>query len=243
MPFIGQTRTVGGKTQIFGEDGWKATPTQGTEVLGPPANLAAPGVVPELDPNDFYVKWDSEIGGFVPVPFGTPGAQFDNSAWAAANEARADVAGGFPGAAGPSGPTAAELEIARSQIQATNLSTFIQGTIAELTAEIDAGRLETEQALGEFNKRLDAFAEAGRQFIDIQPSTIPIGAEFAPGFGPGEIGEQLGIAPRRAQTVQFDPFGEAADIVSQTPVLTDIGVPSGDALAEAVQIAEGFLGG
>lgn len=150
---------------------------------------------------------------------------------------------GLDGGAAPgrTGPTAAELAIQRSQVQAQNLSTFISGTMAELNAEIDAGRLETEQALGEFNRRLDAFAEAGRQFIDIQPSTIPIGAKFAPGFGPGEIGEELGIAPRRARTVQFDPFGEAAKIVADTPVLTDIGVPTGDTLSRAVELARSFL--
>ena len=142
---------------------------------------------------------------------------------------------------GPTGPTAAELAIQRSQVQAQNLSTFIQGTIAELSSEIDAGRLETEQALGEFNKRLDAFAEAGQQFTGIQPFTIPIGAKYAPGNQPGGIGEQLGIAPREAQTINFDPFQMAADIVAESPSLTDIGVPTGAALDEAIAIAKGFL--
>jgi hypothetical protein len=146
-------------------------------------------------------------------------------------------------APGRTGPTAAELAIQRSQVQAQNLSTFIQGTIAELTADIDAGRLKTEQALGEFNRRLDAFAEAGTQFQGIQPYTIPIGAEYAPGFQPGGIGERLGIEPRKAEVIQYDPFGMAAGIVAETPVLTDIGVPSGDALSEAIEVARGFLGG
>ncbi|KKL12054.1 hypothetical protein LCGC14_2539590 [marine sediment metagenome] len=142
---------------------------------------------------------------------------------------------------GAQGPTAAELAIQRSQVHAQNLSTFIQGTIAELSAEIDAGRLKTDQALGEFNKRLDAFSEAGDQFIGIQPFTIPIGAKFAPGNQPGGIGEQLGIAPREAQTINFDPFQMAQDIVAESPSLTDIGVPSGAALDEAIAIAKGFL--
>ena len=150
---------------------------------------------------------------------------------------------GLGGGPGTSGPTAAELAIQRSQVQAQNLSTFIQGTIAELSAEIDAGRLKTDQALGEFNKRLDAFSEAGDQFIDIQPFTIPIGAKFAPGNQPGGIGEQLGIAPREAQTINFDPFQMASDIVAESPNLTDIGVPSGAALDEAIAIARGFVGG
>ena len=108
---------------------------------------------------------------------------------------------------------------------------------------MDSKGLSTEQALGEFNKRLDAFSEAGAQFKGIQPYTIPIGAEYVPGRQPGGIGEQLGIAPRKAEVIQFDPFAMANEIVNQSPNLTDIGVPEGDALAEAIAIAEGFLGG
>lgn len=153
-----------------------------------------------------------------------------------------EILGDGAGGAGRTGPTAAELAIDRSRVQATNLSTFIQGTIAELSSEIDAGRLETEQALGEFNRRLDAFAEAGEQFIGIQPYTIPKGAKYAPGFQPGGIGEQLGIKPRKAHPIEYDPFSMATDIVNQTPVLTDIGVPSGDKLQQAVELMRGFIG-
>lgn len=142
---------------------------------------------------------------------------------------------------GAGGPTAAELAISRSQVQAQNLSTFVDSTVAKLQLEIDAGRLETEQALGEFNRRLDAFAEAGAQFRDIQQFTIPIGAEYAPGFGPGEIGERLGIEPTKSEVIMFDPFAMANEIVESTPNLVDIGVPTGDELEEAVDIAEGFL--
>jgi len=153
---------------------------------------------------------------------------------------------GDSGATGPSGatePTAAELAIQRSQVQAQNLSTFISGTIAELDGQIAAGQLETEQALGEFNRRLDAFSEAGRQFEGLQPFTISPGSQFLPGREPGGIGEQIGRPVLEANPVFRDPFTEAADIVAGTPVLTDIGVPSGDALSEAVQLAQDFLGG
>ena len=149
--------------------------------------------------------------------------------------------GGNAPSQGRQGPTAAELAIQRSQVQAQNLSTFIQGTIAELSAEIDAKRLSTEQALGEFNKRLDAFSEAGDQFIGIQPFTIAPGAKFFPGRGPGGIGEQLGQPVVKASPIDFDPFQMAQDIVDQSPSLTDIGVPSGTALDEAIAIAKGFL--
>lgn len=240
--------TPGGASSLEVSTARRASdPGPSAEVFGPPASLAVPpattpttvGEVPPLNPDDFYWKWDEVVGEMVPSRKGEPGAVFSNVWWAEANEARQNIGTGFPG--GGTGPTAAELAIQRSQVQATNLATFISGTIAELDAEIDAGRLETEQAIGEFNRRLDAFAEAGEQFREIQPFTIPIGAEFAPGFGPGEIGEQLGIKPRRAEVIQFDPFAMATDIVNQTPVLTDIGVPSGDELAEAVRLARGFL--
>lgn len=154
---------------------------------------------------------------------------------------------GFGGDASPgrTGPTAAELAIDRSRVQAQNLSTFIQGTIAELSIEIDAGRLETEQALGEFNRRLDAFSEAGTQFVGIQPFTIPKGSKFIPGFEPEGIATRLGLESQAATTVEFDPFSMAAEIVASTPVLTDIGVPSleNEALTDALELARSFVGG
>ncbi len=209
---------------------------------GDQAGPSGIGEVPTLNPDDFYWKWDDASGTMIPAKKGESGATFSSTWWAQANESRRDAeGGGAPG--GRTGPSAAELAIQRSQVQAQNLATFISGTIAELETEIDAKRLSTEQALGEFNRRLDAFAEAGGQFQGIQPFTIPIGAEYIPGFGPGEVGEELGITPEKAEVVQFDPFGMAADIVAETPVLTDIGVPSGDALSEAVELARGFLGG
>ncbi|KKN06629.1 hypothetical protein LCGC14_1075280 [marine sediment metagenome] len=150
---------------------------------------------------------------------------------------------GLGGGPGTSGPTAAELAIQRSQVQAQNLATFIQGTVAELETEIDTKRLSTEQALDEFNKRLDAFAEAGEQFVGIQPFTIAPGSKFFPGRGPGDIGEALGRPTLEASPIDFDPFGMANQIVAESPNLTDIGVPSGAALDEAIAIARGFLGG
>ena len=202
------------------------------------------GEVPPLNPDDFYWKWDVGLGEMVPARKGETGATFSNVWWAEANEARQNVDTGFPGGGtGRTGPTAAELAIQRSQVQAQNLATFITGTIAELEIEVDSKRLSTEQALGEFNRRLDAFSEAGNQFIGIQPFTIPRGSEFLPGRGPGDVGERIGRPTLEASPIDFDPFGMATDIVNQTPVLTDIGVPSGDALDEAIRIARGFLGG
>jgi len=142
---------------------------------------------------------------------------------------------------GPTGPTQAELAIERSKVQAQNLSTFISGTIEKLQAEIDADRLSTEQAIGEFNRQLDAFSEAGTQFVGIQPFTIAPGSEFFPGRGPGDIGEKLGRPILEASPIDFDPFGMAADIVANTPVISDIGVPNTSQLDEAIAIAKGFI--
>ncbi len=221
-------------------------------IAGPPVSLAqapapstpsALGQVPELNPDDFYWKWDDTTSGMIPAKPGEAGATFSNTWWAEANKARADVTSGFPGAGGGrTGPTAAELAIQRSQVDAQNLATFISGTIAELEIDVDSKRLSTEQAIGEFNKRLDAFAEAGSQFQGIQPYTIPIGAEYIPGFGPGEIGERLGIEPRKVEAIQFDPFAMANQIVAESQDLTEIGVPEGGALDEANRIARQFLG-
>ncbi|KKL83586.1 hypothetical protein LCGC14_1973270 [marine sediment metagenome] len=239
---------ISGFPEATGQRAVSAPPTG--EVLGPSASLAAAppsagdgvGEVPALDPNDFWEKMN-EFGQVVPARPNEPGAVFNYSAWDDANKSVASVAAGYGPSGGQTGPTAAELAIERSKVQAQNLATFVQGTAAELQAEIDAGRLKMDQGIAEFERRLDAFSEAGAQFQGIQPYTIPIGAEYAPGFQPGGVAEQLGIAPRKAEVIQYDPFGMAADIVSQTPDLTEAGVPSGDALSEAVALAESFLGG
>ncbi len=222
-----------------------------TEVLGPPTSLAqesAPtpagvGQVPELNPDDFYWKWDATISGMVPAKPGEPGATFSNTWWAEAKKAQADVAGGFPTGGGRTGPTAAELAIQRSQVDAQNLATFISGTIAELEVEVDSRRLSTEQAIGEFNKRLDAFSEAGSQFRGIQPYTVTPGSKYLPGREPGGVGERLGRPVLEATPIDYNPFGMANQIVSESTDLEGIGVPSGDALAEAIAIAKRFLGG
>ncbi len=145
------------------------------------------------------------------------------------------------GSGGPRGPTAAELAIDRAAIQAQNLSTFIDSTINQISGEIEAGRLKTEQALGEFNRRLDAFSEAGEQFTGLQPFTITPGSKFLPGRQPGGVGERLGRPVLEASPIFIDPFQMAADIVAGTPNIADIGVPETDLLAEAVAVARGFI--
>ncbi len=217
-------------------------PPESLAYTGPPEGEAAPGEVPTLNPDDFWEKLD-EFGKVVPAKPNESGAVFNYGAWDDANKSVASVAAGYGPGSGRTGPTAAELAIERSKVQAQNLATFVSGTVAELEAEIAAGRLEMDQGVAEFNRRLDAFSEAGAQFQGIQPYTIPIGAEYAPGFQPGGIGEQLGIEPSKSQVIQFDPFAMANEIVAGTPVLTEPGVPSGDALRRALEAARGFLGG
>ena len=79
--------------------------------------------------------------------------------------------------------------------------------------------------------------------MGIQPFTITPGSKFLPGRGPGDIGEAIGRPTLEASPVDFDPFGMANQIVAESPSLTDIGVPTGNALDEAIEIARGFLGG
>lgn len=216
-----------------------STPTFGPEL--PPGVQGEPptGTVPALNPDDFWVSVN-EYGDTVPARPGDPGAVFDFEGWATANERMRDLAEGASGG-GARGPTAAELAIQRAQIQAQNLSTFIDATINQLSAEIEAGRLKTEQAVAEFNRRLDAFSEAGQQFTGLQPFTIPQGVEFVPGFEQDGLATRLGLEPRRASPIMIDPFQMAADIVAGTPNITDIGVPSTDLLEEAVEVARGFI--
>ena len=221
------------------------------ETFGPPSSLAqasAPqgpagiGEVPELNPDDFYWKWDAAVGDMVPARPGEPGAKFSDTWWSQAVEARANAASPG-GTSGRTGPTAAELTIQQSQVDAQNLATFISGTIAELEIEVDSKRLSTEQALGEFNKRLDAFSEAGARFEGIQPYTVTPGSKYLPGREPGGVGERLGRPVLEATPIDYDPFGIANQLVAESTNVEDIGVPSGDALSEAVRLARSFLGG
>lgn len=239
MPYIGQTRTTRGVEYTFTETGWeRAVVATG----GGPDGDGGIGDVPPLNPDDFWEKLD-QYGDWVPAEPNEAGARFNEARWADAQEWRKDAAEGFPDGVGRTGPTAAELAIERSKVDAQNLSTFISGTVSELQLEIEAGRLETDQAMDEFNRRLDAFAEAGSQFQGIQPYTIPRGSEFIPGFEPEGIATRLGLEEQVATPIDYDPFGMASDIVAETPVITDIGVPSGDELDEALELARGFLGG
>ena len=201
----------------------------------PDAILASAGL-PAAGPDPFSFLTVNQLRAIISDPSSTPEEIRRAGNVLAAGGGAPDEDGG-----GPSGPSAAELAIQRSQVQAQNLSTFINGTIAELTAEIDAGRLKTEQALGEFNRRLDAFAEGGKQFQGIQPYTIPRGAEYIPGFGPRGPATRVGLEPVRASPIEYDPFGMATQIVAETPNLVDIGVPSTSALQQAIEMAKRFI--
>jgi len=219
--------------------GITSRPAPSGEILGPPVSLATASESEGTDPFSFLTV--DQLREIIFSTESSPEEVRRASAILAAGGGVPDDGGG--GGTGRVGPTAAELAIQRSQVQAQNLATFISGTIAELEIEVDARRLSTEQALGEFNRRLDAFSEAGSQFQGIQPFTITPGSEFLPGRAPGGIGERIGRPTLRADPINFDPFAMANQIVADTPVLTDIGVPSGNALDEAIEIARGFLGG
>ena len=199
-----------------------------------------PGQILPPDPNNFWYSVD-QLGNSSQVPVGTPGAFFSQLDYDEALKNWQDLTGQEPGGKGATGPSAAELAIERSKVQATNLASFLDATIAGISADIDARRLTSEQAIGEFNRRLDAFEAAGTEFRGIQPYTIPQGAEYIPGFGPEGPATRVGLQPVKASPTMYDPFGMAADIVATTPNIAAIGAPSTSALQQAIEMARRFI--
>ena len=211
----------------------------GEEVPPPSGPTYTPGQPVVPNPDDYYVRVD-EFGNKVPAGRGESGAYFNTYAYNADLADYRDLVEGRTGG-GATGPTAAELAIDRSRVQSQNLATYLDGVIGQIQSDIDARRLTTEQAVGEFNRRLDAFSESGRQFQGIQPYTIPRGAEYIPGFGPGGPATKVGLEPVRASPIEYDPFGMANQIVAETPNIANIGVPSTDPLQQAIDMLKGYL--
>ena len=205
------------------------------------------GQVPEVNPDNFWTKRDNDpqsqtYGDLIPAEPNEAGAWFDWDGFFNAKSLVRDFAeGDGDGGRGRTGPTAEELAIERSRVQAINLATYLDGVIESISQDIDARRLSTDQALSEFNRRLDAFTEAGKQFQGLQEFTVPRGSEFIPGFEPGGLAAKLGLQPQESNPVFIDPFAMAADIVHETPVLTDIGAPSADPIEDAVALVRSFI--
>ena len=149
---------------------------------------------------------------------------------------------GGVGGVGPSGPSSAELAMARERLESDKLASYMDSIIAGVSADIDAKRLTTEQAMGEFTRRLDALSEAGTQYKSMAQYAVPEGTTYRPGFEPGGVATKVGLEPRAATPIRFDPFKTAVDLIESTPNLAEVGAPStlpgwNEALALARQFA------
>ncbi len=103
---------------------------------------------------------------------------------------------------------------------------YLDNVIAEIGKDIEARGLKTTQAIEEVRNNLSAFSEAGAQFKAIQPSTIPTGSKFIPGFEPGGFATSIGLKEQAATPISYDPFKMSLDILKATPKPTSIGAPT-----------------
>ena len=263
MPFIGQTRTLGGKSYVYTANGWEVQSGYQGSGVGPgpwspddppptdtgPVVPTEPGQLTQPDPSNYWSKPATYPDG-TPIPGGAPvraepgesGAWFESEAYDEAIARYQQLTGNEPGGpGGPRGPTPEQLAIERSKVATSNMANYIDAAARGLSAEIDAKRLTTEQAVGEFTRQLDAMTEARTGFLGAQQFTIPKDVEFVPGFEPEGLATSLGLQPWEASPVEYDPFGIAMEIVANTPELTSIGVPETDAVQRALELAEQFL--
>ncbi len=137
---------------------------------------------------------------------------------------------------GATGPTPEQLAIERSKVHAQNMATFLDATIADLDAEISADRLNLDQAQAEFDRRMDALAEGGKQMEGMWKWTSQPGAET---IHTG-LREKLGMEPWKSAAIPFDPYAMAWDIVEQTPEIVQT-QPDFDPLQQALDLAGQFV--
>ena len=148
------------------------------------------------------------------------------------------LGGGAPeddGAAGR-GPTPEQLAIERSKVHAQNMSTYLSGVIAQLDAEMASGRLRLDQAQAEFDRRMDALAEGGKQMEGMWQWTSQPGAKT---IHTG-LREKLGMEPWKSAAIPFDPYKMAWDIVEQTPEILQT-QPDFDPLQQTLELMEQFV--
>ena len=131
---------------------------------------------------------------------------------------------GTGGADGGSGPTSVD---------------YMSSVIDSINSQIASSRLRADEAVQEFNRRMDAFKEGGSQFQGLQQYTIPTGAQYIPGLEPGGFGAGIGLGPVEAGPINYNPFEAAFNLVNQTPDITSIGAPD---VSSIVNLAKSFLG-
>jgi len=256
---------VGGKPYLLDEDGIMLPPVMGgQEVYGPPVpsdyvppvgSQTPPGGVYDAvtgqppgtpimpNPDDYWVKMDSDPNS---LTFGQelPASPGEAGAWQNVYSYNKDLAdylefgtpGGPGGPGATTGPTAAELAIEQSKVQAANMANYLDGVIRGVEAEISAGRLSLEQAEAEFNRRMDALGEAGTQMAAMWQWTVP---EDAGALHP-DIRANLGMEPWESQPMTWDPYALAQQIIAETPELTGQPIAT-DPIQEAIELAQGLI--
>lgn len=259
MPYEGQVQTFGDVDYIYGPDGW--TPVAEQPVVDEPEDVVPaegiPGALVMPDINDpafdltapIYDEYGNTVGEKI---VGRDVPAFNKAMSDYLDQQKGDDGGAgyrpqFPSEKALQEAQAAaipqELEIAREELKGTNIASHLDAMVAEMTAEIDARRLTTEQAIEEFNKRLDALSEAGTQYEGMFQYSVAPGTTHTPGYAPGGLGEKLGYAPRPMTPIHFDPFATAVELIEGSPDFTEIGAPSMPPdWDEALAIAASFAG-
>lgn len=130
------------------------------------------------------------------------------------------------------------LEQSAEAAEASNMVDYLEAIAKGIELDLLAGNLELDQAAEEFDRRLEAFAEAGNQMAAMWQWTVPKGSEGKPLHA--DIRGGLGMQPWISAPEEFDPYGAAQGIVEDMPPMSP--VPSTDPYDEAVQAAEGLLG-
>lgn len=241
MAWIGQIR--GGK--IFTEEGW--VPLEDTVGPGPP-----PSAEPRRDVIDKLKLWgaasdDPRMLAFMFPDLATVDASGEVSGnWTSQEmqiavselleEQEASAAAKAAGTYHPPAWRPGEQAIEQSKVHALNLATYLDATVAELEADIDAKRLNVEQAQAEFDRRMDALAEGGKQMAEMWQWTSAPGTETLL----TDVRAGLGMQPWESKPVEFDPLAMAWDIVEQTPEILQTS-PDFDPLTEALEVMGQFV--
>ncbi len=181
-----------------------------------------PGVPIAPNPDDYWVMLDWETGGEIPAE------PYAEGAWQNVYSYNRDLANfmefGTPG--GPGGPEAGAQ------------GNYAASVIAAIDAEIAAGRLSLEQAMSQFNARLSAFTEAGKQRSDMWQYTVAPSQVGQPLHS--DIRKRLGMDPWISEAVEIDPFAEAQEFVDAIPEMNpDLSL---DRLQDLLDLTQGFTG-
>lgn len=211
-------------------------PSPGPPPINPYGGTLPPNFPPQPKPEDFYIYDD--YGKMVDPGTGDYLESWDRWSQMAADQAEYDRWGleGQPPRGAAGGPSPEQLAIERSKVHAQNMATFLNATVAEIGLEVEAGRLRLDQAQAEFDRRMDAFAEGGKQMGEMWQWTVAPGTEQIH----ADLRANLGMQPWESQAVEFDPFAMAWDIVEQTPEIL-VESPSFDPLTEAIDLVEQFV--